>query len=592
MGSVVILNEIDDAVDFLSRKTVEAVSIYTTHLSVDTFLTEKHGVSSTCISTLFSTDEIEAIKKQTDADALELIESLDASVGRHINERIDLRLRYFWALYSQYAPGHLFILAFFTETLKRICRNVTTEKLILYNKRMDFYMNGTTDLAVLCSRLSKSLGFALDVVATPEKNLSINPKKNRVDRRTPISFRSWIGRFRKTVVKNIRNGFAKTGMTLERDCILLYAPMYSLSFLKGTKQNWDFLTMSERQEDTVSSDLSEDIIEAFIRFEKRFSVKKTLVHYLYKDIRSDFSIHFPTYLSTLNRVIKADNRKRISAGVWGLPPVRGAKAIVFEYLMSTGRPVFGAQHGNRYGEARVKRHLNSDFSRCHYFFSYGFTHEDLDRVFPDVDISCQILPAGAPVEKYDSAREVVDILFPLQFTMSILRGGMTRIYPEVIHERQMRILSHFNGLKNRRVVVKPFRYYDEKLCAPLVGFKKRLNNLELVDHLNLQDYLGKYRPRAVVIEYPSTALMECLPLDAELFVMNDPLHPFEANAYEKLIQRVHFSESVDDLLRRLDDFLDNRLEPRRNDKYFRHYVYKENRERYILENIKKIVDDK
>ena len=107
--------------------------------------------------------------------------------------------------------------------------------------------------------------------------------------------------------------------------------------------------------------------------------------------------------------------------------------------------------------------------------------------------------------------------------------------------------------------------------------------------MKLEEYLEKYSPRIIIIECPSTPLFDCLQLDAEIFLLNDPIIPFEKYALQEIKKRVHFSEDCTDLIDQLKLFLNGKIKPKRNQEFYNHYVYKNNREKKIINDINQIL---
>jgi hypothetical protein len=107
--------------------------------------------------------------------------------------------------------------------------------------------------------------------------------------------------------------------------------------------------------------------------------------------------------------------------------------------------------------------------------------------------------------------------------------------------------------------------------------------------MTLNDFLGKYEPKAVLIEYPSQPLYEVLSSDVEIFFMNDPILPWEEQALEKLKRRVHYSENTEEMMSKLDLFFMGKLKPKRDDSFYRHYVYRKDTGERILQFIDKLV---
>jgi len=73
----------------------------------------------------------------------------------------------------------------------------------------------------------------------------------------------------------------------------------------------------------------------------------------------------------------------------------------------------------------------------------------------------------------------------------------------------------------------------------------------------------------------------------EIFVLSDDVLPLERHALEELKRRVHYSESADEIISKINLFLKGKLEKKRDNTFYNHYVHKEN----TKENILKLIDN-
>jgi hypothetical protein len=122
------------------------------------------------------------------------------------------------------------------------------------------------------------------------------------------------------------------------------------------------------------------------------------------------------------------------------------------------------KHGALYAET-LNMQFDS-FKRCDYFISYGFTQDDLKRLCPNVDIGTEILPYGKQkiVRKYSSPKSI-DLLFPITNSVSMFKGGMIRILPHELLERQIKLLEHLNLLNTLKIWIKPFAFSNYENCS-------------------------------------------------------------------------------------------------------------------------------
>ena len=118
-------------------------------------------------------------------------------------------------------------------------------------------------------------------------------------------------------------------------------------------------------------------------------------------------------------------------------------------------------------------------------------------------------------------------------------------------------------------------------CSVLPVLKK-LKNLKIINNVPLTEFLKKYLPKGVLMEVPSQPLFDVLPLDTEIFLMGNPVYPYEEKALEELKMRVHYCEDIDSLISKIDLFLEGKLEKKRDGTFYKHYMYKERTEENIL----------
>ena len=58
---------------------------------------------------------------------------------------------------------------------------------------------------------------------------------------------------------------------------------------------------------------------------------------------------------------------------------------------------------------------------------------------------------------------------------------------------------------------------------------------------------------------------------------------------DELKKRVHYSESIVEILPKLDLFLNGKLEKKRDDTFYNHYIHKEDTKKNILELVEKLM---
>ena len=194
-----------------------------------------------------------------------------------------------------------------------------------------------------------------------------------------------------------------------------------------------------------------------------------------------------TYLKALLIMDTINDKNPICLGIWGNSPIQGMKALITEYIQSKKRPVIGGQHGGIYGDCYEPWHFDSDFDRCDYFISYGFTESDLKRLYPYKKVKTKILPFGqvSDILNCKNKKKIIDILFPITNCLSMFGGGMSRTPPSQLAKRQIAILEYLNSLNNVKSYIKPFMLSNYDNCAVLPVLK-RLEKLKIVDYMPLK----------------------------------------------------------------------------------------------------------
>jgi hypothetical protein len=153
----------------------------------------------------------------------------------------------------------------------------------------------------------------------------------------------------------------------------------------------------------------------------------------------------------------------------------------------------------------------------------------------------------------------------------------------------MRLLEFLDGLQGPKAMVKPTANSDEYNCV-VWPIAKRFPHLRVVDTHSLAEVLERYAPRAILLDVPSTPLYEILPLDVEIFMMNDYIYPFEAEALAALRKRVHFTEDIDEMTSYLSSFIEGTLPQKRDTTFLDHYVCRPEPEQHIVKLLKMLME--
>jgi hypothetical protein len=80
----------------------------------------------------------------------------------------------------------------------------------------------------------------------------------------------------------------------------------------------------------------------------------------------------------------------------------------------------------------------------------------------------------------------------------------------------------------------------------------------------------------VIIEYPSTPLLDVLGIDCDLFIFNDPVNPITKKARAMLEKRAYIVNNIDQLDSLFNLFIENKLEKRRDATFYNYYYSGDN----------------
>lgn len=295
---------------------------------------------------------------------------------------------------------------------------------------------------------------------------------------------------------------------------------------------------------------------------------------LVDDILSEISycLWNKNYLSNLICLRSKLHSMKIGLGIWSMPPISGFDSILFEFLRCHGIPVIGNQHGGP-NECQHHAGLKPDLTLCTDFASWGCTEDDIARLSPQEHSSCRIHPLGWANEICATAKHGpdFDLLFPLTNTMHMFDGGLIREKPELLLEKQLRLLEYLEKLQGVRIAIKPFPNANQSNCGVYDKLTK-LRNIKVFWNISLMSFIEKYRFRGIILEHPSKPLYEVLHLDAEIFLHTDSVLEIESLAFGELEQRVHCFHSIGTMIQAIDNFLTGKLPQRRDEQFYRHYV--------------------
>jgi len=288
--------------------------------------------------------------------------------------------------------------------------------------------------------------------------------------------------------------------------------------------------------------------------------------------------------------------------LWGNPPVRHSGGIIKEFCRIQKIAIVGMQHGGRYGSNEtIDYNFDSDYSKCDYYLSYGFTADDIKKYMLDGKQYPEIIPVGSTniatlrqrIQKGSKKKGV--ILYPLAINDPFFLS-LSLITPEsLLGDFQRKIIDLLCKYTTKRViisclyevagVVSSIQPYLEKvvLSFPHIEFSKK-------------SFFGKllqgYKPDIILVDESSTALNEALMTDSEIIVYNDSVFdPLTDNAYRLLSKRAIVCNTQREFLEALNSGLNGKVfGTDKGDKEFveKYCVYKGNPRQNIERAISKI----
>ena len=579
-----ILNCVEDAKSFLSEFEGEhrQWDLFSTHDGVGDFLSSRN-VECTNLTSFITNAFLVRTFKEIEEPFDQLTCHLDRSVSKKVSETLGISApACFDSLYAYIGKLKLLGLLKVNQALENLLGQNVPKKFLVYHSANTEFLDGSDAIVELVKMHSKKLGF--DVVL----------KENTIDY-VPVSFGKKISPYWTNPVQ----------LDKGKKTIILLGYLYDLNFLKNQLPAiyntilWPQLGYPGNLPSTRNAD--ENLFDQLRSTISSLQTKSLmpdndfgLNFWLLMVARSmigDFLRHLEDYLVPLLVLNDFKSKHPIHLGIWGNPPHSGSKALLANFLMINGIPVIGSQHGGNYGTQNCYSiHFDTDFSRCTHFLSYRFTEKDLKSTYPNRTTNCEIIPVGSFMEERRvrspaKRKPKVDLLFPLTNAMSIFNEGC-RPKSDGLTSCQIKLLERLNQFTDIRVVIKPFKNSSSSNCSVLQVISK-LKNIEIINDVDLTDYLEKNEVRAMVSEYPSSPMFEVLGMNTEIFQLSAPNIPFSKEVIALLEKRVHWFEDVDSLLNILELWAKDNLPPKRDMSFYNRFLYKENTEDLILKTIER-----
>ena len=582
-----VFNTPADVRDFLlSRESLESEwALLSTHASVNDFL-DSRGIECLQLSSLLRDDFVTRLHFEADAAVENMLRELDKALSPPLSEILDIRMdNIFHSLFRYDLKNDFIGCRCFVKALQEAAKKFSSEEALLYvsgnfpytaslnpfqrvKEREGIFKTVTLKDAPSANEMSPSALLAA-IRLTAEK-LALHPAgalrmiKEMIARKFPVKLQKG----RKTVS-------------------LLGSP-YDLPYLKSALKDVNFIHwpydsspklppgidggLSAEQETKIKTLLSG--FKADELFGKERQMERELCEAAAKALEKNPRYYF----DPLMNLKKTDKAFGADCCFWGNSPAIGPKCLLNEYFLRKGAPVFAAQHGGNYAVQNLHFvHFTTDFSRCNYYFSYGFDKDDLREAYPDRKFKCEIIPAGSYREHEKRKKELsspgrkkekVDVLFPPANSFSIFQE--CRHNSARLAGVQREITDVLDSLEGMKVYVKPQGGSNPSnfaLCEKLKTLKRAK-----ISCLKLSDFYDKYDVSILVTEFPSSPLYESLGRDTEIFLMLDPIYPFFPKPFELLKKRVHIFNSAAELRALLNSYSAGTLPKLRNDEYYKKYM--------------------
>lgn len=599
--SVCVLNCVEDAQTFLTEfgHTPDRWLLVSTHGSVNDYL---RPLNITCLElTSLLTDEfiIDAFKA-ADSVVTNLLACLDYRYAADISSVLGVgKMAYFSPLYRYLGKYEYLGSLKLQKAFETLFERHSLQELVIYRSVPTTFFAGDDLLTGVGRWLAERYGLSLIIRDNPVKNGASST--NNLWRQAVKAIHDPVKAYQK--IKGLLLQKSPLGLSTHHKTVLLQEPLYDLEFLK-VKLSKSFnvilwppvgfpgnLPIKVRPEANLMNQISSIIqtmdVDGLIQ-EKDPSTARALT-LLAQNLIKDFQAHILDYLLPLFILSRFHQQNPLDLTVWGNSPIEGSRSLVNDYLLKEGVPVIGMQHGGSYGVQNCQScHFDSDFSRCTHYLTYGFDEQDLRQTYPDKQTTCKIIPVGSYKEhqkilRWLQPKKKVDILFPLTISLSITLDAF-RIKSDTLTDYQLKLLQTLDQFTDLQIVVKPLPGYSDKNCS-LFETLKNLEHVTVVPDVTFQEFLKRYQVQAVVIEYPSTPLLEVIGRDIEIFLLADPILPFSQAALDLLKKRVHYFETIEDLQQALIAWKNGDLPSLRNQEFYRQYVFRENTEALILDVI-------
>lgn len=426
MRKIVIMHSVAEAKHCIQHEHHIGAELYSTHSSVDVFLKEYHRLECLCLSHFLTRDRIGAIIQETDQKVAKILNRLDTNNRDMLQIQFGVPMNWFTALYDFYARIQYSGYIFFVESLKNVVGTSPDSNIVLYNYTFKHILPSETDIKALMNMFFPE--FNIRVIQYEDSRLSFRQLWDKVRRHSKklINPKRWMQFVQILARFQDRQG----AFDSDKETVLLLGPLYEMEFLREglagnynvinglnidvLRRNFPLGTKSSMASETLKFDFRLDGL-----------VENSYDELLLKDLIACHRRTDHMHTEDLRILQSIYSKYGIDLVVWGNPPKGRIFGLFNEYLRRQGVKVVGAQHGAVYGDCVVPKHYLSDYDRCDYYFTYGFTEKDLIRGLPGRKVRCRTVPVGkCKFVQHDSDAREVDIVFPVTNTKSMFWGDV------------------------------------------------------------------------------------------------------------------------------------------------------------------------
>ena len=592
MNKAVILHSVDDAMHCVKHGLYKDSLLFSTSSSVDTYLMYNHNLKSKCLSSFLSEEQVVTEMNTACEEVDNIIKNIDKLYSPKINKQYGfVGISFISGLYSfsvrYYYTAYKLILCAIDSIIKsHKISHISIYQMDLSRGPLLYIKTNIEDIIhFIDNKLSVEV---IHNGTRPEQNTAFELLNKCLRRPDKVLVKL------KEYLKLLRGFSLRSG----RETVLMYESLYDMNFLRDNFKDFNIIyytahssypLLSRRKRFNVSSKIN-------LKFDCNNQSFQDLAKVL---IKEDFERNAERYINSVKYLDAIHRKYNIKLAITGNSAQYGIKAVIFEYLKSMGVKTIVAQHGCNYGlQDAFGFHKHSDYSRCDYFISYGFTGADLQKLYVDKlqPIRCKILPYGSAKIKMSGKtrpkrKKTIDILFPITMSLSMYAHAMTRLKPDLLTDIQLNLLNYLDTKKHHSIVVKPFENYNYDNCSVMTTLHE-LSNVKIIDNLSFTEVMKKYDVKSVLIEYISTSLGEAIPYDCDIFVLGNSMDYFDHDASSLMKKRVHYTEDVEEMKELIDSCLEGRLAPKRDREFMERYLVKKNTESNIIDLIASIIKGK